>query len=275
LALSGWRSLTGRATWRCQLAERLGGPVWRTSLAVSPVVRRVEPKLISTLRSENRQVSDGARWFPTVGALWLALFDWRRTLAVSVGGAGWRCCLWRCGFEPRLISEIRCEDRKVPGGESWSPAVGALWLALSGWRSLTGGATWRCLLAEPLGGPGWRTSLAVSPVAVRFEPRLMSVLRCDDRQVPGGESWSPAVGALWLALSDWRSNLAVSVGGATRRTCLAEPLGGVSWRTTLADQLGGVTRGGVGVEPKPISTLRCEDRKVPGGARWSPAAGAL
>jgi hypothetical protein len=156
LALSGWRSLTGRATWRCQLAERLGGPVWRTSLAVSPVVRRVEPKLISTLRSENRQVSDGARWFPTVGALWLALFDWRRTLAVSVGGAGWRCCLWRCGFEPRLISEIRCEDRKVPGGESWSPAVGALWLALSDWRSnlavSVGGATWRTGLADLVGG---------------------------------------------------------------------------------------------------------------------------
>jgi hypothetical protein len=209
------------------------------------------------------------------GSRQLALSGWRSL----TGGGPWRCQLAErvggvaCGgAASSRDSSVRFDARigRFPVGR-----VGHLRLALSGWRSLTGGATWRCLLAEPLGGPGWRTSLAVSPVAVRFEPRLMSVLRCDDRQVPGGESWSPAVGALWLALSDWRSNLAVSVGGATRRTCLAEPLGGVSWRTTLADQLGGVTRGGVGVEPKPISTLRCEDRKVPGGARWSPAAGAL
>jgi hypothetical protein len=193
LALSGWRSLTGGATWRCQLAERLGGrvwrshlavsvggPRWRTSLAVSPVAE------LGWSRNPSAHFDARIGRFPAGrgGHRQLALSDWWRNLAESVGGVSWRT---------RLADQV-------------------------------GGPGWRTRLAERVGGAGWRCCLW----RCGFEPRLISEIRCEDRKVPSGESWSPAVGALWLALFDWQSNLAVSVGGATWRTCLADVVGGVA-----------------------------------------------
>jgi hypothetical protein len=86
---------------------------------------------------------------------------------VSVGGPVWQTCfadlmggvgLWRCGIEPRLIGTLRCDDQQATDRVRCSPAVGALWLALSDWLRN---------LAVSVGGSVWRTSLAVSPVAVR------------------------------------------------------------------------------------------------------------
>jgi hypothetical protein len=84
-----------------------------------------------------------------------------------------------------------------------------------------GGVSWRCQLAVSVGGVSWRTNLAdliggvacggtaLSPDrSARFDARIGRV------PIGGG-------GHRQLALSDWRRNLAVSVGG-------------VSWRTTLA-----------------------------------------
>ena len=76
-------------------------------------------------------------------------------------------------------------------------------------------------MADLVGGVGlWRCG---------FGPRLIGTLRSDDRQVTDRVRRSPGVGALWLTLSDWRSNLAVSVGGPVR-----------------ADLVGGVACGGAG-----------------------------
>ena len=181
-------------------------------------------------------------WSLTVGALCLAEqlggVSWRTNPADESGGPVWRTSLadlvggvglWRYGCEPRLIGTLRCEDRQVPEGVSWSLTVGALWLALSDWRRKpggvswrsnlavsVGGATWRCQLADLFGGPRWRCRLWRCGI----EPRLISTLRCEDRQVPGGVSCSVTVRALWLALSDRRRNLAVSVGGPRWRTSL-------------------------------------------------------
>jgi hypothetical protein len=110
----------------------VGGPVWRTNLAdlgggVGLWRFGIEPGLIGTLRCEDRQVTDRVRRSPAVGALWLALFDWRSNLAVSVDGVSWRC-----------LSAVS-----------------------------VGGVCRRCLLAVSVGGPTWRTSLAVSPPAVQ------------------------------------------------------------------------------------------------------------
>jgi hypothetical protein len=153
---------------------------------------------------------------------------WRCQLADHVGGPAWRCHPWRSwgGAETHQHTSMRGSE----GSRRGEVVTGS-------WRSLTGGATWRSQLAESVGGPGWRTRLAerVGGAGWRcclwrcgFEPRLISEIRCEDRKVPSGESWSPAVGALWLALFDWQSNLAVSVGGATWRTCLADVVGGVA-----------------------------------------------
>jgi len=196
-----WSQTVG-ALW---LSEQLGGVSWRTCLAdlvggVSLWRRGIEPRLIGTLRCEDRQVPGGVSWSVTVGALWLALSDWRSNLAVSVGGPRWRSRLWRCGIEPGLIGTLRCGNRQGPVGVSWSLTVGALWLALSGWRRKPGGVSWRNNLADLVGGPCWRCRLWRCGI----EPRLISTLRCEDRQVPGGVSCSVTVGALWLALSGWR-----------------------------------------------------------------------
>jgi hypothetical protein len=131
--------------WRTNLAVSVGGPEWRCCLWRCGF----EPRPISELRCEDRQVAGSPLWTPTIGALWLALCDFLSNLAVSVGGPGWRSCLWRSGFEPRPINQVRCEDRQVAGSPLWSPAVGALWLA------------------EQIGGLVWRNSLAVSPLAER------------------------------------------------------------------------------------------------------------
>ena len=80
--------------------------------------------------------------------------SWRTCLADLFGGVG----LWRCGIEPRLIGTLRCDDQQATDRVRCSPAVGALWLALSDWLRN---------LAVSVGGSVWRTSLAVSPVAVR------------------------------------------------------------------------------------------------------------
>jgi hypothetical protein len=192
------------------LAALVGGPRWRTSLAdlvgdVGLWRCGIEPRLIGTLRCEDRQVADRVRRSPAVGAFWLALFDWRRNLAVRLGGVSWRTCLadqlggplwrcrlWRCGIERRLIGTLRCEDRQGPGGVSWSVTVGALWLALS-----AGGGTWRCQLAEQLGGTTWRTSLAVSPVAVRD---WAATDRHASMRGSAGSRWGELVTDSWRSL---------------------------------------------------------------------------
>ena len=154
---------------------------------------------------------------------------------MSVGGPVWRTNLadlgaavglWRFGIEPGLIGTLRCEDRQVTDRVRRSPAVGALWLALSAWRSnlavSVGGPVWQTCFADLIGGVGlWRCGI---------EPRLIGTLRCDDRQATDRVRCSPAVGTLWVALSAWRSNLAVSVGGPVR-----------------ADLVGGVACGGAGL----------------------------
>jgi hypothetical protein len=147
----------GGVSWRTNLADLFGGPRWRCR----PWRPRLEPRRISDLRCDEHRVSDGVVWALAFGALRLALSDWRSHLAVSVGGVSWRCqlavsvggprwrCLrWRCGFEPRPINEIRCEDRQVAGSPVWTPAVGALWLAHPDWRRT---------LAVSVGRPVWRT----------------------------------------------------------------------------------------------------------------------
>jgi len=155
-------------------------------------------------------VSDS--WRSLVGALWLSEqlggVSWRTCLADLVGGVS----LWRCGFEPRLIGTLGCEDRQVTDRVRRSPGVGALCLA-----EQLGGVSWRCQLAVSVGGPRWRSRLWRCGI----EPRMIGTLRCEDRQVADRVRRSPAVGALWLALSDCRRNLAVSVGGPTWRTSLA------------------------------------------------------
>jgi hypothetical protein len=80
-----------------------------------------------------------------------------------------------------------------------------------------GGVSWRTNLADLFGGPRWRCR----PWRPRLEPRRISDLRCDEHRVSDGVVWALAFGALRLALSDWRSHLAVSVGGPRWRTSLA------------------------------------------------------
>jgi hypothetical protein len=156
-----------------------------------------------------------------------------------------------------------------------------------------GGASWRTKLADQTGGPVWRTSVAdlvggVARGGPVWSQDSSAISDAMSGRFPMGwcghwhlafSGWRSQVGALRLALSDWRSHLAVSLGGASWRCQLAVSVGGPRWRTTLADHVGGPAwrchPWRSGVEPKPISTLRCEDRKVPGGPRWSPAAGAL
>jgi hypothetical protein len=173
----------------------------------------------------------------------LALSGWRSL----TGGGPWRCQLAErvggvaCGgAASSRDSSVRFDARigRFPVGR-----VGHLRLALSGWRSLTGGATWRCQLAERLGGrvwrshlavsvggPRWRTSLAVSPVAELGWSRNPSA-HFDARigRFPAGRG-----GHRQLALSDWWRNLAESVGGVSWRTRLADQVGGAGWRSGLA-----------------------------------------
>ena len=142
----------------------------------------------------------------------MALSDWRSNLAVLVGGPRWRCRLRRRGFEPRSISTLRCEDRQVTDRVRRSPAVGALWLALSGWRSLRaaelGGVSWLNNLADLIGGPRWRCR----PVAVRVRAatdRHASMRRSVDAR------WSEVVTGGWNSLTGggtWRCQLADHVG---------------------------------------------------------------
>ena len=109
---------------------------------------------------------------------------------------------------------------------------------------LVGGPTWRTCLADLGGGPRWRCR----PWRPSLEPRLISDLLCDKRQISDGVVWALAFGVLRLALSDWRSHLAVSVGA-----------------TTLADQLGGVTRGGVGLSRNPSARFDARIGRFPAG----------
>ena len=145
LALSGWRSLTGGATWRCQLADHVGGVSCGGAASSRDPSTKFDAKI-------------GRLPVAHCGHPQLALFGWRTLtggapwrcqLADLFGGPEWRSCMWRSGFQPRLISELRCEGRQVAGSPLWSPAVGALWLA------------------EQIGGLVWRNSLAVSPLAER------------------------------------------------------------------------------------------------------------
>jgi hypothetical protein len=148
----------GGVRWRTCLADQLGGPVWRCRLWRCGIERR----LIGTLRCEDRQVPVGVSWSLTVSALWLALSDWRGNLAVSVGGPPWRTSL---AVSPVAVRDWAATDRHA----SMRGSAGCRWgeWVSDSWRSLTGGATWRCQLAVSVGGTTWRTSLAVSPVAVR------------------------------------------------------------------------------------------------------------
>ena len=167
MVTGSWRSLVGALC----LAEELGGVSWRTCLAdlVGGVGRwryGCEPRLISTLRCEDRQVTDRVRRSPGVGALWLTLSAWRSNLAVSVGGPVWRTCL---AVSPVAVRVRAATDRHTlmrgSSGSRWGELV------TDSWRSLPGGAAWRCQLADQPGGRIWRTclrtSLAVSPVAVQ------------------------------------------------------------------------------------------------------------
>jgi len=161
--------------------------------------------------------SAGSRWGELVTCGWRSLTGgatwrcqlaerlggrvWRSHLAVSVGGPAWRCHPWRSwgGAETHQHTSMRGSE----GSRRGEVVTGS-------WRSLTGGATWRSQLADLFGGPGWRTRLAVSPVAVRVRAATDQ-----HASVPGsagprwGEvvtgSWRSLVGALWLALSGWRS----------------------------------------------------------------------
>jgi hypothetical protein len=137
---------------------------------------------------------------------------------VSVGGPRWRCRLWRCGIERRLIGTLRCVDWQVPDRGRWSPAVGALWLALPDWRRnlavSVGGPRWRTSLADLVGGPRWRWR----PVVV--QERAATDQHPSMRGSPGSRRGE-------LVTDSWRS----LVGGATWRCQLADLGGGVGpWR---------------------------------------------
>ena len=153
LVSDSWRSLTGGGTWRCQLAVSVGGVSWRTNLADLIGGVACGGMALSPDRSARFDARIGRLPIGGDGHWQLALSDWRRNLAEELGGVSWRTTmadlvggvgLWRYGCEPRLIGTLRCEDRQAPGGVSWSPAVGALWLALSDWRRN---------LAVSVGGP--------------------------------------------------------------------------------------------------------------------------
>jgi hypothetical protein len=231
---------TGGPNWRTCLADLGGGPCWRCR----PWRPSLEPRLISDLRCDERQVSDGVVWALAFGVLRLALSDWRSHLAVSVGGVSWRTTLadqlggvtrGGVGLSRNPSAHFDARIGRFPAGRG-----GHRQLALSDWRTN---------LAVSVGGPEWRCCLW----RCGFEPRPISELRCEDRQVAGSPLWTPTIGALWLTLCDFLSNLAVSVGGPGWRSCL--------WRS--------------GFEPRPINQVRCEDRQVAGSPLWSPAVGAL
>ena len=200
----------GGVSWRTNLADLFGGPRWRCR----PWRPRLEPRRISDLRCDEHRVSDGVVWALAFGALRLALSDWRSHLAVSVGGVSWRCQLAdhvggvSCGGAASSRDPSTKFDAKI--GRLPVAHCGHPQLALFGWRTLTGGAPWRCQLADLFGGPEWRSCMWRSG----FQPRLISELRCEGRQVAGSPLWSPAVGALWLAEQIgglvWRNSLAVS-----------------------------------------------------------------
>ena len=161
--------------------------------------------------------SAGCRSGEVVTGSWRSLTGggtWRCRLAVSVGGPRWRCRLWRCGIEPGLIGTLRCGNRQGPVGVSWSLTVGALWLALSGWRRKPGGVSWRNNLADLVGGPRWRWR----PVVV--QERAATDQHPSMRGSPGSRRGE-------LVTDSWRS----LVGGATWRCQLADLGGGVGpWR---------------------------------------------
>ena len=79
------------------------------------------------------------------------------------------------------------------------------------------------MLAECVGGVGWRSELAEVPGC---DANPTSGFRCDCQES--------------VRDSTLTSCLAVSVGGVTWRTNLADQLGGATWRSNLAEQLGGV-----------------------------------
>ena len=141
-------------------------------------------------------------WRSVLGALW------RTDLAVSVGGVTWRTSL---AVSPVVLPVRSGTDQPaLMGGLAGS---GRSALVAGGWRSVLG-ALWRTDLAVSVGGVTWRTSLAVSPVVLPVrsgtdQPALMGGLAGSGRSALVAGGWRSLVGALCLAVSDWRTDLAV------------------------------------------------------------------
>ena len=127
--------------------------------------------------------------------------SWRTWLAVSPVAVLARHETDQPALMRGLAGSGRCA--LVAGG--WRSLVGALCLAVSDWW--TG-------LAVSVGGVTWRTSLAVSPVVLPVrsgtnQPTLMGGSAGSGRSASVAGGWRSLAGALCLAVSEWRTDLAV------------------------------------------------------------------